>query len=91
MSGMMFDLVEGLVRVHLLNTDWTEPANERLCTLRIGPAVMPLKVREGRLTEVAALGSLPVLLEDKMLSIKLVLRTGDQYTLSLHGCGTTLL
>lgn len=77
----------GLTRVHLLNTDWTEAANERKCALRLNAAEVPLVVREGRLSEVVRLGDLAVLVEDGRTHVETISTTPGRYSVRAHGSG----
>ena len=77
----------GLVRVHLLNTDWTQAGQERDCTLRLGDHEVRISLREGRLSEVIWTGDLAVLVEDERVFVDTVTTSATRHVLTLHGFG----
>ena len=77
----------GLVRVHLLNTDWTEACNSRLCRLRLGEKWLSVSVDEGRLTEVIKAEKLVILVQDGRTFVEKVSSSERHDSIELHGFG----
>ena len=75
----------GLTRVHLLNTDWTEAGNRRLCSLWLDGVEIPLIIKEGRLSEVIWFDKLAILIQDEGVYIETVSSSTGGYSLKLHG------
>lgn len=76
-----------LTRLHLLNTDWSVPGNDRPCTLRIGTEAIPLTVREGQLNRVISNDKIVLLIENDVIHIE-NLSIGDPgCRIRLHGYG----
>ncbi len=81
----------GLYRIHLLNTDWTEPGNEKRCVIRLGNHEIPIRVREGRMSEVLWVGNLALLLEGDELYVEEVGQSSTAYSLKVHGIDRPVL
>ena len=74
-----------VTRIHLLNTDWTEAGNWRLCSLWLDGVEVPLIIREGRLSEVIWFDSLAILVQDEGIYVEEVSSSTSGYSLRLHG------
>ena len=77
----------GITTVHLLNTDWTEEGNEKLCRLRLGDSWLDVKVKEGRISIVRWLGRLALLNECENLHVEGIRSEGGKMAIELHGRG----
>ena len=79
------DQGNGVMRVHLLNTDWSAAGNVKKCRLRLGVDWIEAEVAEGRLCELVWCGNLVLLVEDEKLHIDAVSVGEDGFEIELHG------
>ena len=81
----------GISRLHLLNTDWTEAGNEKVCRIRLGDRWIGLAVREGRISEIVWLDDLVILVEGPGVHVERIEQTSDGFEMEIHGHGETEL
>ena len=81
----------GVVHVHLLNTDWSAAGNVKRCRLRLGGDWIEADVAEGRLSEIIWRGNLAVLVDDEKIYIDAVSVREDDFEIAVHGYGQATL
>ena len=81
----------GVMHVHVLNTDWSAAGNVKRCRLRLGGDWIEAEVAEGRLSEIVWCGNLAVLVEDEKIHVDAVSVREEGFEIGLHGYGRATL
>lgn len=82
---------DGVIHVHLLNTDWSVATNSRECRLRLGGEWIDLEVVEGRLSELIWRDNLVLLIEDERVYVEALEEREGGFELEVHGYGEAKL
>ena len=82
-----WDEETGMQTIHLLNTDWTTPNNEKRCRFKLAEKWVNVMVREGRISIVNQLDELVILTDDDNLHAETIRPEDESFAVELHGYG----
>ena len=77
----------GVIHVHLLNTDWSAAGNRKECRLRLRGEWIDVEVAEGRLSEIIWRGNVVLLIEDEKVYVESVTERDEGFEIEVHGYG----
>jgi hypothetical protein len=83
----VYELPDGVMRVSLLNTDWTKPRNTKNIVLHTKEREIPLSVREGELTNLLVDHRFAISTTVPGSVVQILGSLGGQATLNVSGSG----